>query len=91
MAKFTPSQRVSKLEVTNDTLTGRGGILLFCRYLESVGVYNHLIGLVFCMGSIPTAAATGREALVAVVVEAWGPGPVRPWTGRCSPGHWPPQ
>jgi len=39
MRNFTPANRISKLEVTDDTLSGRGGIALFCRYLESVAVY----------------------------------------------------
>jgi hypothetical protein len=43
VGKFTPSQRVSKVEVTDDTLTGRGGLLLFCRYLESIGIYQLLV------------------------------------------------
>lgn len=42
MNHFTPSQRVSKLEATDDTLTGRGGLVLFCRYLETVGIYQLL-------------------------------------------------
>ena len=30
--------RISKVEVTTDTLTGRGGMALFVRYLEKVGI-----------------------------------------------------
>jgi len=43
VSKFTPSQRVSKVEATDDTLTGRGGLVLFCRYLESIGIYQLLV------------------------------------------------
>lgn len=39
MGSFTPANRISKLAVTDDTLCGRGGIALFCRYLETVGIY----------------------------------------------------
>jgi hypothetical protein len=42
VGQFTPSQRISKVEPTEDTLTGRGGLALFCRYLESVQIYRLL-------------------------------------------------
>ena len=30
------------VEVTSDTLTGRGGLALFSRYLRSIGLFSHL-------------------------------------------------
>ena len=45
MSEFTPPNRICKLEVTTDTLSGRGGIALFCRYLEKVGIYALLLEL----------------------------------------------
>jgi hypothetical protein len=35
--------RISKVEVTDDTLTGRGGLALFVRYLSSINVYGLLL------------------------------------------------
>ena len=35
--------RINKVEVTGDTLTGRGGMTLFVRYMETVGIYAMLL------------------------------------------------
>lgn len=35
--------RINKVEVTGDTLTGRGGMALFVRYMEKVGIYDFLL------------------------------------------------
>jgi hypothetical protein len=32
-------QRINKIDVTDDTLTGRGGLALFSRYLETIGIF----------------------------------------------------
>jgi len=36
------SAPIAKVETTSDTLTGRGGLTLFSRYLRGVGIYGHL-------------------------------------------------
>ncbi len=33
---------LSKVEITSDTLTGRGGLALFSRYIRNVGVFEHV-------------------------------------------------
>lgn len=43
------SQRINKIDTTTDTITGRGGLALFSRYLETIGI---LIILVNCFGHI---------------------------------------
>lgn len=35
--------RINKVEVTTDTLTGRGGMALFVRYIERVGIFDLLL------------------------------------------------
>ena len=42
MKKHSTGNRINKVEITNDTLTGRGGLSLFSRYLERVGIYQLL-------------------------------------------------
>jgi len=37
------SCRISKLEVTNDTLTSRGGLAFFVKYLEAIGILGLLL------------------------------------------------
>jgi len=37
-----PSQTISKVEITSDTLTGRGGLTLFSRYVRNIGIGPHL-------------------------------------------------
>src|SRR6266571_4960022 len=37
------SCRISKLEVTNDTLTSRGGLAFFVKYIEAVGILGLLL------------------------------------------------
>ena len=37
--------RINKIEVTQDTLTGRGGMAPFVRYIEKVGICNVLLSL----------------------------------------------
>jgi hypothetical protein len=44
MNKHTTSERICKVESTDDTLTGRGGLAIFNRYLCEVGVYEVLEG-----------------------------------------------
>jgi len=39
---YTPSQRINKIETTSDTLTSRGGLALFSRYIEQVGILGLL-------------------------------------------------
>ncbi|OHB70147.1 MAG: hypothetical protein A2W23_02070 [Planctomycetes bacterium RBG_16_43_13] len=36
--------RINRIEVTTDTLTGRGGLALFVRYLESINILALLLG-----------------------------------------------
>lgn len=42
MKNYTTKNRIGKVETTNDTLTGRGGISLFVRYLEQINIYDIL-------------------------------------------------
>jgi len=42
MEKHESSRRISKVESTTDTLTGRGGLSLFVRYLSEIGIYKVL-------------------------------------------------
>jgi hypothetical protein len=37
--RFKSKYKISKVEVTGDTLTGRGGLALFVRYLNQVNIY----------------------------------------------------
>ena len=37
-----PSTPISRIEITSDTLTGRGGLALFSRYVRNVGILSHL-------------------------------------------------
>lgn len=39
---FKIKQKVNKIEITTDKLTGRGGILLFSRYLHNTGIFQIL-------------------------------------------------
>ncbi|MBA7700710.1 IS1380 family transposase ISCph9 [subsurface metagenome] len=39
MKNYTTPNRISKVEVTNDTITGRGGLALFVRYLFGINLY----------------------------------------------------
>jgi hypothetical protein len=41
--KFKSKCKISKVDVTEDTLTGRGGVALFVRYLEQVNIYALLV------------------------------------------------
>jgi hypothetical protein len=36
------SQRINNIATTNDTITGRGGLSLFSRYLEQIGIWEML-------------------------------------------------
>lgn len=40
---FRSKCKISKVEVTTDTLTGRGGVALFVRYLSQVNIYPLLV------------------------------------------------
>ena len=42
MKHYNSSQKISKIELTDDTLTGRGGLVLFSKYLSSVGIFHIL-------------------------------------------------
>jgi len=42
MNKNYSSQRINKVETTSDTITGRGGLALFSRYLEKTCILEHL-------------------------------------------------
>lgn len=39
MKSFRSSQRINTIETTPDTITGRGGLTLFSRYLEQCGIF----------------------------------------------------
>jgi len=41
--KFKSKCKISKVDVTEDTLTGRGGVALFVRYLSQVNLYALLV------------------------------------------------
>jgi hypothetical protein len=41
--KFKSKCKISKVDVTEDTLTGRGGLALFVRYLSQVNIYALLL------------------------------------------------
>ena len=41
--KFKSKEKTTKVEVTGDTLTGRGGLALFVRYLSSINIYALLL------------------------------------------------
>jgi len=41
--KFKSKCKISKVDVTEDTLTGRGGLALFVRYLGQVNIYTLLL------------------------------------------------
>jgi hypothetical protein len=41
---FKSKCKISKVDVTEDTLTGRGGMALFVRYLSKVNIYALLLG-----------------------------------------------
>jgi Transposase DDE domain group 1 len=42
-SKFKSKCKISKVGVTEDTLTGRGGVALFVRYLDQVNIYALLV------------------------------------------------
>ncbi|WDN89306.1 hypothetical protein BuS5_03767 [Desulfosarcina sp. BuS5] len=42
MKKARSSQRINKIDTTTDTITGRGGLVLFSRYLEMTGILDIL-------------------------------------------------
>ena len=44
MKQYTATGRISSIETTEDTLTGRGGVALFARYLSSIELRTHLEG-----------------------------------------------
>ena len=39
----TATSKIHKLEVTDDTLTSRGGLVFFVKYLEAVGIVGLLL------------------------------------------------
>jgi hypothetical protein len=42
MQQYTAGGRISSIETTADTLTGRGGVALFARYLSAIGLRAHM-------------------------------------------------
>ena len=46
MKKTRSSRRINKISTTTDTITGRGGLALFSRYLEMIGIFD-IISLKF--------------------------------------------
>ena len=38
-----PSYRIKRVEITNDTLTSRGGISLFVKYLQAIDIVRLLL------------------------------------------------
>ena len=44
-----PSCRISKVEITNDTLTSRGGIALFVKYLQAIDIIALLLAKFGCL------------------------------------------
>ncbi|MEA3436848.1 MAG: IS1380 family transposase [Thermodesulfobacteriota bacterium] len=42
MKKYSSSERINDVEVTCDTITGRGGLALFSRYLETISIFGIL-------------------------------------------------
>ena len=42
MKKYKSSKRINSVEVTSDTITGRGGLALFSRYLETINIFGIL-------------------------------------------------
>jgi hypothetical protein len=44
-----PSRRISKVEITNDTLTSRGGIALFVKYLQATNIIALLLEKFGCL------------------------------------------
>jgi len=42
MRKSKFSRKINKLDTTSDTITGRGGLVLFSRYLENIGIFDLL-------------------------------------------------
>jgi hypothetical protein len=42
MKKARSSRRINKIGTTTDTITGRGGLVLFSRYLEMIGIFDIL-------------------------------------------------
>ena len=42
MTKYRSSERINSVEVTSDTITGRGGLALFSWYLETINIFGML-------------------------------------------------
>lgn len=42
--EFKSKYEINKIGLTKDTLTGRGGMALFVRYLSRIGIYGFLLG-----------------------------------------------
>jgi len=41
--RFKSKCKINKVGITKDTLTGRGGMALFVRYLSSIRIYDLLL------------------------------------------------
>jgi len=42
MSDYSGAQKISKIEMTNDVMTGRGGVFYFKRYLSNIGLFDYL-------------------------------------------------
>ena len=42
MPSYHPSNHISRVETTGDTLTGRAGLALFAQYLSNIDLYSLL-------------------------------------------------
>jgi len=42
MSEYSGAQKISKIETTNDVMTGRGGVFFFKRYLSNIGIFEYL-------------------------------------------------
>ncbi len=42
--RFKSKEKITGIDVTGDTLTGRGGMAIFVRYLSSINIYGLLLG-----------------------------------------------
>ncbi len=44
-SRNTQQPRFDAIGITSDTLTGRGGLAFFSRYLHNIGIFPHLVRL----------------------------------------------
>jgi len=53
MKDSTTNQKINRIEPTKEKITGRGGLALFVRYLEAIGIYKRIED---CFGSMRKSA-----------------------------------